>query len=718
MKKTVLALMCASLIFGFSSCKKKTEQENPLLQNWDTPFQSAPFSKIKNSDYEPAFKEAIKVHNSEIDSIINNKEKPTFKNTIEAFDYSGALLSKVEGVFYNLTSCNTNEELEKLQEKISPVIAAHSDEIMMNEALFNRIKTVWDNRSKENLNAEQQHLLKKIYTSFIRHGALLDKDKKEELKTVNQQLTSLNDKYNANVLKETKNYKLLVSNKEDLKGLPQWLIDASAKTAEETGNKGKWVFTLDNASCLPFLTYCENRNLRKEIFQARINRGNNSNQYDNNKITEQILSLRAKYAEILGYENYAQWELEDRMAKTPQTAENLIKDCLKVSISAANSDIKEFQRLLSLDEKGAKLEGWDMYYYAEKLKKQKYDFDEEQTRPYFEIENVKKGCFDNITKLYGLTFTKIDNVETYADDVSVYEVKNEKGNHVGLLYFDPYTRDGKAGGAWCNTFQNQYKKDGKNIDPIVIVCFNFAKQKDRTTLTADEAKTVFHEMGHATNEFLSDGSYPSTSGTNVPRDFVEVPSQIAEHWCMQPEVLKTYAKNEKGEIIPQNLVNKIQQAETFNQGFMFTELLAAAYLDLKMHEVSVSDTISLQAFETKTMKQINLPSQIPPRYRSTYFTHIFGGGYSAGYYCYVWSEMLDADAFAAWKETGDIFNKEVSAKFKEYILAKGGTEEADIQYMKFRGKQPEVKYMLLNRGLIPVEIIAFSDRDNSETKAK
>ncbi len=698
MKKTLFA-MCSAAVLFFGGCANK-EVTNPLLMEWDTPFETVPFDKIQVKDYEPAFVEAIKIHNKEIDSIINNSEKPTFANTIEALDYSGALLRRVSLVYANMIGCNTNDELQSLQEKISPLTANHDAEINLNEKLFNRIKTVWDNRSKENLSEEQQHLLKKTYDRFVRNGALLDKDKKKQLKEVNQQLVSLNDKYNANVLAETKNYKLVITNKEDLKGLPQWLIDNAAQTAKEQKQEGKWIFTLDNSSVLPFLTYSDNRSLRQQIFQARINRGNNGNQYDNNKITEQILHLRAQMANILGYENFASWQLEERMAKTPKAADSIMDYCLKYAVQTANNDIKEFQNMLSKDEKNAKLEGWDMYYYAEKLKKLRYDLDEEQTRPYFEIENVKKGCFDNITRLYGLTFTKLDNVKTYADDVDVYEVKDANGKHKGILYFDAYVRNGKSGGAWCTAFTPQYKYKGKNIDPIIQVCFNYAKQNGRTTLTADEVATVFHEMGHATNEFLSDGTYPSTSGTNVPTDFVELPSQLAEHWCMQPEVLKTYAKNEKGEVIPQSLVNKIQAAGTFNQGFIFTELLAAAWLDMQMHLIGVNDTINLQDFEAKAMQAIKLPSQIPPRYRSTYFTHIFGGGYSAGYYCYTWSEMLDADAFMAWKETGDIFNKQVSDKFKNFVLAHGGTNDADEQYLRFRGKKPELKYLLMQRGMI------------------
>lgn len=691
--------MATSALVLLTSCGKD-KQTNPLLADWNTPFETVPFNDIKAQDYEPAFSEAVKIHNREIDTIVNNKEVPTFDNTVAALDYSGRLLRRVRLVYENMAGCNTDAELQALQEKISPMLAEHESEVNLNGKLFDRIKTVWDNRSKENLSEEQLHLLKKTYDSFVRNGALLDKDKKEKLKTINKQLVALNDKYNANVLAETKNYKLVITDKEDLKGLPDWLISNAAQTAKEQKLEGKWVFTLDNSSVLPFLTYCDNRKLRQQIFEARINRGNNGNQYDNNKITEQILHLRAEMADLLGYENFASWQLEDRMAKTPHNADSIMENCLKYAVRSAKNDIAAFQSMLSKEEKGAKLEGWDMYYYAERLKKQKYDFDGEQTRPYFEIENVKQGCFDNITKLYGLTFTKLKDIQTYAPDVDVYEVKNEKNEYVGILYFDAYIRNGKSGGAWCTAFTPQYKYDGKRVSPIIQVCFNYAKQSGRTTLTADEALTVFHEMGHATNEFLSDGTYPSTSGTSVPTDFVELPSQLAEHWCMQPEVLKTFAKNEKGEVIPQSLVSKMQQSENFNQGFMFTELLAAAWLDMQMHKISKDDTISLQEFEKQAMLSINLPSQIPPRYRSTYFTHIFGGGYSAGYYCYTWSEMLDADAFVAWKESGDIFNKEVSGRFKDFVLAHGGTNDATEQYRRFRGKDPDMKYLLLQRGMI------------------
>jgi len=689
-------MCCATLLL----CACNKTDKNPLLEAWDTPFQTVPFDKISVSDYEPAIKEAMAMHRAEIDSIVNNPEEPTFENTIAALDYSGSMLNRVSAVYYNMSSCNTNDKMEQLSETISPMLSDHQAEIMMNDSLFARIKAVWDKRDSLELTPEDQHLLKKTYDNFVREGALLDADKKAQLKQVNQQLVTLVDKYKKNVLAETKSYQLVIDNKDDLKGLPDWLVENAAATAKQAKQSGKWIFTLDNSSVLPFLTYADNRALRQQIFEARINRANNGNDNDNNAVAEQILQLRAQKAQLLGYPNFAAWQLEDRMAKKPENAIQILKTCLNKAVQSANKDIAQFQALLDKDTAGATLEGWDMYYYAEKLKKEQYDLDEQLTRPYFEIENVKKGCFENITRLYGLTFTKLDDIETYADDVDVYEVKNEAGEHVGVLYFDPFIRDGKRAGAWETTFTAQYKRDGKRVDPIVQVCFNYAKQSNgRTTLTADEALTIFHEMGHATNEFLSDATYPSTSGTNVPTDFVELPSQLAEHWALQPEVLQNYAKNENDSVIPQEIVDKLQKAATFNQGFMFSELLAAAWLDMQMHMIQAGDSVNLQEMEQSAMAQINMPNQIPPRYRSTYFTHVFGGMYAAGYYCYTWSEMLDADAFQAWVETGDIFNKEVSEKFKDNVLAHGGTGDAAEQYRKFRGKDPDISYLLKQRGM-------------------
>lgn len=701
MKKKILFMLSAALLFGACQNKDLSKDSNPLLQTWDTPFGTPPFEKIKVTDYLPAFTAAMQEHNDEIEKIIKNKEKANFENTIAAFDYSGELLAQVAGVFYNMTAANTNEDIQKLEEKIGPMMAKHRDEITMNAKLFEKVKSVWDNKEKENLNQEQKMLLEKTYKKFVRSGALLNKDQQEELKKVNGELTKLESKFGSNQLKETKAYTLVIDKEEDLKGLPQWLIDQAASTAKDKKQEGKWIFTLDNPSVFPFLQYAENRDLREKIFNARVNRCNNGGQTDNKEVIKQIVNLRATKAELLGYKTYADYVLEERMNKTPKEVYNLLEELLKYSVPAAKKDVLELQKLLAKDHKGATLEAWDWSYYAEKLKKQKYNFDAEQTRPYFEINNVRQGCFDVITKLYGLSFTPRTDIQVYEKDVEVYECKNEKNQHVGILYWDPYTRESKTSGAWCNGYREQYVKGEKKITPIITVCFNYAKSPSgRTTLTAEEASTVFHEMGHAIHGLLSNCTYPSTGGTTVPRDFVELPSQILEHWFSQPEVLKMFAKNEKGEVIPDALLNKINSVKTFDIAYGMTERYAAAYLDMEYHVLSSKDKIDdIIAFEKKAMDKIGLIPQIPPRYRSTYFAHVFTGEYAVGYYSYVWSEVLDADAFDAFLEAGNIFDKTTADKFKNEILSKGSTDEAMTMYKRFRGKEPSIDAVLRNANM-------------------
>ena len=486
-----------------------------------------------------------------------------------------------------------------------------------------------------------------------------------------------------------------------MKGLPQGEIEKAAALAKQEGKEGKWIFTLDNPSFIPFVTYADNRDLRKEIFNARVNRCNNGGETDNNSLVAQMAELRAKKAQLLGYETFAHYQLEERMAKEPKAVFDLLENLLTYSVKVAKEEAKEFQALLSKDVPGATLEAWDMYYYAEKVRQQKYNFDAESTRPYFEINNVRQGCFDVLTKLYGISFEERKDVSVYAEDVLAFEAKNEKGEHVGILYWDPYTRPSKGAGAWCNEYRGQSRKDGKNITPIITVCFNYAKSPNGvTTLTADEALSVFHEMGHAIHQLLSNCTYPSVSGTNVARDFVELPSQILEHWCLQPEVLKMYAKNEKGEVIPQEMVEKMETSGNFFQGFMFSELLAASYLDMCFHSIKAGEKVNTQEMEANAMAKIGMLSQIPPRYRSTYFSHCFGdGGYSAGYYSYTWSETLDAVAFEAFKETGNIFDPATAAKFK-ILLSSGSTKDAMQLYKDFRGAEPDLNALLRNRGLI------------------
>lgn len=698
MRKTVMSLLAAGMLF--TACNKQDNADNPLLQKWDTPFETAPFEKIKPEHYLPAFKAAIEQHDKEIQEIVSNKEAATFDNTIVALEFSGQLLSRIQGVYFNMLAANTSTELQKAQEEIGPLLAHHSDNVSMNADLFKRVKAVWDGKDKQNYTDEQKAVLEKVYKNFVRNGALLDANKQKELREVNAELTKVEAKFDANLLAETKAYKLVVGKKEDLAGLPQGEIDKAAALAKSTGLDGKWVFTLDNPSFIPFVTYAANRELRKHIFEARINRCNNGGATDNNALVAKMAELRAKKANILGYETFAHYQLEERMAKTPDKVFKLLEDLLSYSVPVAKKEAAEFQKLLDKDEKGAKLEAWDMYYYAEKVRQQKYDFDAEQTRPYFEIDNVRQGCFETLKKLYGISFTERTDISVYAEDVRVFEAKNEKGEHVGILYWDPFTRDSKQSGAWCNEYRGQYRQNGKNTTCIITVCFNYAKAPNgRTTLTADEAATVFHEMGHAIHQLLSDCTYPSVSGTNVARDFVELPSQVLEHWCFEPEVLAMYAKNEKGEVIPEALLSRMKAVGTFNQGFAFSEILAASYLDMCFHSIKAGEKVNTQEFEKAAMNKIGMISQIPPRYRSTYFSHCFGdGGYSAGYYSYTWSEWLDADAFEAFKEAGNIFDPATAAKFK-ILLSSGSTKDAMQLYKDFRGREPDIKALLRNRGM-------------------
>ncbi len=693
-----MTLLAAGLMFA--ACSKSETNDNPLLQKWDTPFETAPFSKIKPEHYLPAFKAAIAEHEEEIKAIISNGEAPTFENTIAAFDFSGQTLSKVAGVYFNMMAANTNEQLQKIQQEVGPLMAEHSDNVSMNADLFKRVKAVWDAKDGQKYTEEQLALLDKVYKRFTRNGALLDEAKQKELRGVNSELTKVEAAFDANLLKETKAYQLVIDKKEDLAGLPQGEIDNAAALAKSLGKEGKWVFTLDNPSFIPFVTYADNRDLRKEIFTARVERCNHGGETDNNANVAKMAELRAKKANILGYATFADYQLEERMAQKPENVFKLLEDLLSYAVPVAKKEAAEFQALLSKDHNGATLEAWDMYYYAEKVRKQKYNFDAEQTRPYFEINNVRQGCFDVLTKLYGISFTERKDVEVYAEDVVAFEAKNEKGEHVGILYWDPYTRASKSSGAWCNEYRGQYRQDGKNTTCVITVCFNFAKSSSgRTTLTADEASTVFHEMGHAIHQLLSDCTYPSVSGTNVARDFVELPSQILEHWCFEPEVLAMYAKNEKGEVIPEEMVKRMKSVGTFNQGFAFSEILAASYLDMYFHHITADKKVDTQEYEKAAMEKIGMLSQIPPRYRSTYFSHCFGdGGYSAGYYSYTWSEWLDSDAFCAFKEAGDIFDPATAAKFK-VLLSSGSTKDAMTLYKNFRGKEPDIKALLDKRGM-------------------
>ena len=676
---------------------------NPFLATYNTPFDVPPFDKIQNKDYLPAVEEGIRQHNAEIDKIVTNGDAPTFANTIEALEKSGDLLTRVNIVFFNIKEANTNDSIDHLAEQIAPMMSQHGDAINLNEQLFARVKAVYDQKSSLNLTPEQARLLDETYKRFVRGGANLPADKKEALKKINEQLSLLSLKFGNNMLAETNNFKLVIEKSEDLAGLPESVVAAAAEEAKAAGMEGKWVFTLQKPSWIPFLTYSEKRDLREILYKAMYNRGNNNNEYDNKGVINQMVNLRLQKANIMGYDSWSSFLLDDCMAKNPENVYDLMGKVWTPALKRAKEEAKDMQEMIDKEDGKFKLESWDWWYYSEKVRKAKYDLDEEQIRPYFELNNVRDGAFAVAGKLYGLTFTRLENMPLFHPECEVFEVKDGDGSLIGILYMDYHPRASKAGGAWMTNYREQYYNEkGENVRPVVSITCNFSKPTgDKPALLSyDEVETLFHEFGHGLHGLLSQCRYKSLAGTNVARDFVELPSQIMEHWAPQPEVLKMYAKHyQTGEVIPQTLVDKLEKAGKFNQGFATTEFIAAAILDMDYHTLTKGDSIDVTAFEKASMDKAGLISEIIPRYRSTYFAHIFSGGYSSGYYSYVWAEVLDADAFEAFKETGDIFNPAVAKSFRTNVLERGGTDEAMKLYLNFRGKEPGIEPLLKNRGL-------------------
>lgn len=677
--------------------EKKNVSDNPLLGDFGTPFNVPPFEKIKPEHFVPAFNEAIKQQTEEIDKITSSPETPTFANTLDAFFKSGALFSRTKSIFYNTLSANTNPELEKNAVVIGSKLAAHRDAIMMNAKLFDRIKSVYDNRNNVKLSDEQTYLLENLYKTFARNGALLNKDKQEELKKINKQLSELTVKYDQNVLAETNDFKLIIENKDDLKGLPEGVIAAAAETAQKAGHPGKWMFTTHKPSSVPFLQYAANRNLREKIYKAYINRGNNDNKNDNKKLIAQIVSLRAKKAQILGYRDYASYMLEPRMAKTPENAMDLLNKLWEKSIKVAKEEVTEMQKIIDKEGGRFKLEAWDWPYYAEKLRKQKYDLDENELRPYFKIDNVRSGIFATANKLYGLSFSKIKDIPLPHPDAEAYEVKEGNGTHLGILYLDFYPRESKKGGAWCNEYTTYHIENGKAFPPVVSVTCNFTKPTKDTPalLSMDEVSTLFHEFGHALESLFAKTTYRTSYSA---QDFIELPSQIMEHWAFNKETLKLWAQHYKtNELIPPALVEKMENSTHFNQGFATTEYLAASKLDLAFHMIKDTVPTDIMKFEKEYFLKEGLIPQMDPRYRSTYFTHITGG-YDAGYYGYIWAAVLDNDAFEAFKEHG-VFDKKTASSFRKNILEKDGIADPVKIYKDFRGRDPQIEPLLKNRGL-------------------
>ncbi|ERJ58377.1 M3 family metallopeptidase [Sphingobacterium paucimobilis] len=700
-KNFIPFLVVASMFVGCNNEEKSTGSDNPFLASYDTPFNVPPFDKIKDEHFRPAFEEALKQHNLEIDSIVNNTEEPNFLNTIVALENAGTLLGNVSTVFYNLNSANTNDTIQAIAKDLAPQISAHSDEIKLNAKLFDRVKAVYAKKDALGLDAEDQKLLEETYKGFVRAGANLSEADKAKLKQINADLSVLTTQFGQNLLAETNAYELVVDKKEDLAGLPEGLIAAAAETAKAKGKEGKWVFTLSNPSVMPFLQYADSRELRKEIWNAYQSRANNDNDSDNKADLVKIANLRLEKAKLLGYTSHAAYVLEESMAGNPRNVYSLLNKLWGPALAKAKVEAADIQKEIEAAKDTFKVAPYDWRYYAEKIRVKRFALNEEEIKPYFSLSAVREGAFATATKLWGITFVALNNVPTYHEEVEVYEVKDKDGSHLGILYADFFPRDSKRGGAWMTSYRSQQTKDGKRVAPVISIVCNFTKPvgDQPALLTFDEATTLFHEFGHALHGLFSNVKYKSLAGTSVSRDFVELPSQVMENWAADPEVLKTYAKHYKtGEAIPDSLIAKMEKAGTFDQGFATTEYVAASLLDMNYHAATSAISTDVNAFEKAAMTKVGLIDAIIPRYRSTYFQHIFSGGYSAGYYAYIWAEVLDADAFAAFKEKG-LFDQATADSFRKNILEKGGTGDPAELYKAFRGKDPDPIHLMKKRGL-------------------
>lgn len=691
------------LLISCTTHKDSADKGSIFHTEFDTPYGMPPFEKISSDDFKPAFEKGIEQDTEEVEAIANNSEEPTFENTVLALDNSGSILTRVSRVFFGLRSSENNDTLQAIAEEMSPLLSEHSDNIYLNDKLFERINTLHKDSANLGLNTEQYRLLDKFYKNFVRSGIMLNDEQKDELREINKKLSALTLRFGNNLLKETNSFKLIVDNEEDLAGLPQGIISAAAEAAKLNDMDDKWVFTLHKPSWLPFLQYADNRDLREKLYKAMYNRGDNDNEFDNKKIINEIVNLRVQKANMLGYATHADFVMEERMAKTPANVYELLNEVWEYAIPQAKREAVELQKLIDAEGGDFKLQSWDWWYYTEKLREEKFALNEEDLKPYFQMENVREGVFATANKLYGLNFDKLENVPVYHPEVEAYKVTDSDGSHIAILYTDYFPRPGKNAGAWMSSFRGQrIDSNGENIRPLIYNVGNFTRPTSDTPslLTLDEVGTLFHEFGHALHGMLSNVTYSGLSGTSVPRDFVELPSQVMEHWAFHPEVLKLYAKHYvTGEVIPDELIKKMDDASKFNMGFITTEFVAAALLDMDYHTQTEQKEIDVRDFEKKSMKKIGLIDEIIPRYRSTYFSHIFSGGYSAGYYSYLWSEVLDADAFQPFVENG-VFDKASAQSFRDNVLSKGNSEDPMVLYKKYRGAEPNPIYLLKNRGFV------------------
>lgn len=671
--------------------------ENILL----TAFDTAPFSKIQTTDYEPAFNQAIADAKEEINQIISNSATPDFSNTIEAMAFSGMQLDRISNIFFNLNSAETNEELQKIAQVVAPKLSAFGNDISLNPELFARVKYVFENTDFNHLTTEQKTLLEKTYKGFVRNGALLNEENQHKLREIDAQLSVLSLKFNENVLAETNAYQLHITNENDLEGLPEGAVEAAKHLAEQHEKTG-WIFTLDYPSYLPFVTYAKNRELRKEIAIANGKKGFQNNDFNNEKVVLDMVRLRNERAQLLGYENHAAFVLEERMAQNPAKVFDFLNDLLEKAKPAADKEFAELtayaQHLDNIDQ----LQKWDGSYYSEKLKQERFNLDDEVLKPYFQLENVLHGAFEVAHRLYGLTFTEVQHIDKYHKDVQTFEVTNENGDLTAIFYADFFPRKGKRNGAWMTSYKSQWIKDGKNERPHVSIVCNFTPPtaSKPSLLTFNEVTTLFHEFGHALHGMLANTTYPSLSGTSVYWDFVELPSQVMENWVYEPETLALFAKHyQTGETIPQNYIDKIKESANFLEGLATVRQLSFGLLDMAWHTKNPAETGSLKDFENQAFESTQLYPDVAENAMTTAFSHIFAGGYSAGYYSYKWAEVLDADAFDYFKQNG-IFNKEIAAKFKDNILSKGGTDHPMTLYKKFRGQEPSPEALLKRAGLL------------------
>ena len=672
-----------------------TQAANPFFQTWKTPFGAPPFAQIKEDHFMPAFIEGMKRHKAEIAAITDSKAKPTFANTIEALEKSGRFMEPVGAVFGHLSGAETNPKLQAINRELAPLRSAHYDDISFNEKLWLRVKAVWENRAAEKLNPEQARLLEDRYKGFVRAGANLAADQKTRMRAINGELSNLSVAFGDKMLKATKDYQLVVEKPADLAGLPEGVRNAAALAAKKAGKDGQWLFNLDGPSLWPFLQYADNRELRRQMLTAYTERCNGGEQ-DTRAIASRIAALRAEKAKLLGFPTWADFILDENMAKNPKGVYGLLDQLWQPALEVAKKDRAEMQLMLDKELPGEKLQAWDWRYYEEKVRKARFDLDEDAIKPYFPLDRVREGAFLVAKKLYGITFTQLKNMPTYSPEVQVFEVKEKDGRPVGIFYVDYHPRPGKRGGAWCGRLRSGYG----DIRPIVTNVCNFTRPSgDKPALlTPDEVETLFHEFGHALHGFFYKGKYRGLAST--PRDFVELPSQIMENWAMEPEVLKLYAKHYKtGETIPDALIQKMQKAGTYGQGLKTVEYLGASLLDMAWHTLPEPKEQDAMAFEKATFDKLGLLPEIPSRYRTPYFNHIWAGGYSAGYYAYIWSEVLDSDAFQAFVEKKNLFHPATAAAFRKEVLSKGGTADAAQLYRAFRGRDPKVESLLVKRGL-------------------